>query len=130
MILYRPVGLAELRLIAESGYRAFPPRLAFQPIFYPVLNEGYAIQIARDWNTTDPASGYAGFVTRFDVDDSYISHFPVQTVGARTHQELWIPADQMETFNHHLVEPIAVIASFYGAAFQGDIDPDTNLPRF
>src|SRR5919107_458454 len=34
--LWRPVGQRELELIAESGYRAFPPRLPHQPIFYPV----------------------------------------------------------------------------------------------
>lgn len=39
MILYRPVGTKELNLIRESGYRAFPPRLPEQPVFYPVLNE-------------------------------------------------------------------------------------------
>ncbi len=39
MILYRPVGTKELELIAESGYREFPPRLPSHPIFYPVLNE-------------------------------------------------------------------------------------------
>jgi hypothetical protein len=32
--LYRPVGEKELALIAESGYRAFPPRQFWQPIFY------------------------------------------------------------------------------------------------
>lgn len=37
MTLYRPVGLAELELIAAAGWRAYPPRLAWQPIFYPVL---------------------------------------------------------------------------------------------
>ena len=41
MILYRPVGTKELELIRESNYRIFPPRLADQPIFYPVLNEQY-----------------------------------------------------------------------------------------
>jgi len=46
--LYRPVGPKELALIEASGWRAFPPRLPEQPIFYPVLNEDYAIQIARD----------------------------------------------------------------------------------
>jgi hypothetical protein len=45
--LYRPVGAAELEKIAASGYRAFPPRLPEQPIFYPVLNERYAAEIAR-----------------------------------------------------------------------------------
>jgi hypothetical protein len=47
--LYRPVGQEELNLIKSSGYREFPPRLPHQPIFYPVLNEEYATQIARDW---------------------------------------------------------------------------------
>lgn len=46
--LFRPVGQKELDLIAASGNRAFPPRLPHQPIFYPVLNEEYATQIARD----------------------------------------------------------------------------------
>lgn len=36
MFLYRPVGLEELKLIAASNFRAFPPRLPEQPIFYPV----------------------------------------------------------------------------------------------
>jgi hypothetical protein len=49
-VLYRPVGPKELELIKESGCREFPSRLPGQPIFYPVLNEEYAVQIARDWN--------------------------------------------------------------------------------
>ena len=53
MILYRPVGEQELALIRESGYTAFPPRLPEQPIFYPVLNEQYAAEIAGKWNTKD-----------------------------------------------------------------------------
>ena len=32
--LYRPVGPQELALIRESGYRAFPPRIPEQPIFW------------------------------------------------------------------------------------------------
>ena len=50
MILYRPVGTAELELITESGFTRFPPRLPEQPIFYPVLNERYAREIAERWN--------------------------------------------------------------------------------
>ena len=46
--LYRPVGAEELDLIRESGFRAFPPRLPEQPIFYPVLTEAYAVKIASD----------------------------------------------------------------------------------
>jgi hypothetical protein len=46
--LYRPDGPKELHLIRQSGFRAFPPRLPEQPIFYPVLTEDYEVKIARD----------------------------------------------------------------------------------
>jgi hypothetical protein len=120
MILYRPVGVVELHLIVEAEYKAFPPRLFHQPIFYPVLNEEYAIQIARDWNTTDPASGYAGFVTRFEIPDDYAAQFPVQVVGGRLHQELWVPAEELATFNQKMIGEIEIISAFYGRAYQGD----------
>ena len=131
MILYRPVGVQELELIAGSGWRAFPPRLPIQPIFYPVTNESYAIQIARDWNLNDPNSGFAGFVTRFEVEDAYVARFPIQTVGARgTHDELWVPADELAEFNAHIIGHVEVVASFYGPQFAGQVDSQTNLPVF
>jgi hypothetical protein len=107
--LYRPVGPKELELIAASGYRAFPPRLPEQPIFYPVLSEEYATQIARDWNVRE--SG-AGFVTRFAVSTLFVSRYPVQTVGASVHKELWVPADELDDFNRNIVGLIEVIATF------------------
>jgi hypothetical protein len=110
--LYRPVGPKELELIRASGWRAFPPRLPEQPIFYPVLNEEYATQIARDWNV--PASG-SGFVTRFAVEAAFVARYAVQTVGAATHQELWVPAEELEEFNRHIVGAIEVIAEFHTA---------------
>src|ERR1700744_5046968 len=100
-ILFRPVGPKELQLIAESGYRGFPPRLPEQPIFYPVLNEEYATLIARDWNAGNPSIG-AGFVTRFAVKDSYLSKFAVQKVGSEIHQEYWIPAEELSEFNANI----------------------------
>jgi hypothetical protein len=110
--LFRPVGQKELGLIRGSGFRAFPPRLATQPIFYPVLNEDYAVQIARDWNTKDAASGYVGYVTRFKVDKYFLAAYPVKTVGNITHQEYWIPAEDLADFNQHIVGRIEVIAQF------------------
>jgi hypothetical protein len=107
--LWRPVGPAELRLIAEAGYRAFPPRLPEQPIFYPVLSEGYAVQIARDWNVK--ADG-AGYVTRFEVMCDFIERYPVQQVGGREHLEYWIPAEHLTAFNEAIVGEIAVVAEF------------------
>src|SRR5262245_38491485 len=117
MLLYRPVGLRELELIAETDFQAFPPRLAHQPIFYPVLSFEYAEKIARDWNTRDAASGYCGYVIRFEIADSYAEQFEVHTVGSSSHQELWIPADQLEEFNSHLLARISVASSYYGERF-------------
>ena len=114
--LFRPVGQKELDLIADSGYRAFPPRLPHQPIFYPVLNEEYAVQIARDWNTKDAASGYAGYVTRFHVRADFLSRYRVQTVGGRQHQEYWIPAKELADLNANIVGPIEVLHEFRGAS--------------
>jgi len=107
--LYRPVGPKELELIARSDFTSFPPRLAGQPIFYPVTNEEYAIQIARDWNV--PESG-AGFVLRFAVDADYASRFPKRIVGAKVHEELWVPAEEMEEFNAHIIGSIEIIHEF------------------
>ena len=109
MRLYRPVGQAEYDLIAQSGFTAYPPRLPEQPIFYPVLNERYAREIAEKWNKRYADSQYTGFVTTFEIDDAYISQFPVQTVGARYHQELWIPAEELENFNHHIIGTISLL---------------------
>ena len=117
MILYRPVGLKELSLITASGYSAFPPRLPEQPIFYPVLNLDYAVQIARDWNAK--AAPFAGFVTHFEIDQSYGEQFEVHIVGGKNHQELWIPAEDLPEFNRHIQGEIKVIASFYGEEFNG-----------
>jgi hypothetical protein len=90
-ILYRPVGEKELALIVESGYRAFPPRLFWQPIFYPVLNEEYARDIARDWNARD---GKHGYVTRFAVRTAFLNGYDVQKVGKAIAREYWTPLCQ------------------------------------
>jgi|SRR5687768_4680651 len=128
MILFRPVGLRELELIAASGWRQFPPRLDHQPIFYPVLNEAYAEAIAKNWNTKDINSQFCGFVTQFTIDDDYGSRFPVRVVGDRYDQELWVPAEQLDAFNQHILDNICVISSFYGIDFHGEIDPLSKLP--
>lgn len=108
-ILYRPVGPEELELIKQSGWTKFPPRLPEQPIFYPVMNEEYAIQIARDWNV--PASG-SGFVTKFAVNEDYASKFEIQNVGGEIHNELWIPAEELDEFNSNIVGQIEITKEF------------------
>ena len=111
--LYRPVGPIELKLIEESGFRAFPPRLPEQPIFYPVCNEEYATLIARRWNTKDEFSGNVGYVTRFQVRTAFVRRYPVQTVGSRIAQELWVPAEELDQFNDNIVGLIEVIAEYH-----------------
>ena len=108
--LYRPVGQKELDLVAETGFRAFPPRLAHQPIFYPVLNQEYATFIAQQWNTRDEASGFVGYVLRFSVISSFLADYPIQKVGSATALEYWIPAENLQEFNANIVGKIEVIS--------------------
>jgi tetratricopeptide (TPR) repeat protein len=117
MILYRPVNLQEMELIYDSGMKAFPARLPQQPIFYPVLHLEYARQTASDWNAKSGQS--AGYVTQFKADDQYISQFEKHTVGESKHQEFWIPADELEEFNRHIVGHIKVLEAYFGDGFQG-----------
>ena len=115
--LYRPVGQKELDLIEETAWTAFPPRLPFQPIFYPVVHKDYAITIARDWNTKDEASSYVGYVTQFEVDSTYLSQYPVKQAGSTQHLEYWIPAEDLEQFNQHIIGTIDVVETYKGPQF-------------
>jgi hypothetical protein len=108
--LYRPVGSKELALIEASGFKAFPPRLPEQPIFYPVTNEGYATQIARDWNTKE--GDKLGYVTRFGVDGAFLANYDRKIVGGRQHEEYWIPAADLDAFNRALVGKIEIVGRF------------------
>lgn len=110
-ILFRPIGQKELDLIRETGFTAFPPRLPEQPIFYPVLNEDYARQIARDWNAKRNDSR-VGYVTRFAVRKEFLRGYQIQTVGGSNHQEYWIPAEELAGFNENIVGLIEIIAEY------------------
>ncbi|SHE52687.1 ADP-ribosylation/crystallin J1 [Chryseobacterium vrystaatense] len=125
--LYRPVGEKEMILIAESNYKKFPPRLEWQPIFYPVLNESYASEIAEKWNTRDEAGNYLGFVTKFEVKEEFIDQYPVQNVGTRRHNELWVPSEKLENFNDAIVGNIEVIKVFIGEEFTKAGSPELEI---
>jgi len=111
--LYRPVGMKEMELIAESAYKKFPPRLAWQPIFYPVMNQQYAEQIALEWNTKDEFSGFIGVVTAFEVTADYLKKYEVQNVGGEIHNELWIPSSAMQEFNSQIVGEIEIVNVYF-----------------
>jgi len=107
--LWRPTGAQELALVQASGWKRWPPRLPEQPIFYPVTNEAYAIEIARDWNVS---SGGVGHVTRFDVDAAFMARYDVHVVGAARHAEWWVPAEELEALNDHIIGFIEVTRTF------------------
>jgi hypothetical protein len=110
--LYRPVGQAEFELVQASSFRSFPPRLPHQPIFYPVLSEQYATQIARDWNPKDETSGFAGYVLLFNVRTEFLTHYAIHIVGSSDHREYWIPAEDLQKLSENIVGPIEVISEF------------------
>jgi hypothetical protein len=111
--LFRPTGTKELQLVADSGYLRWPPRLPDQPIFYPVLHEAYATEIAREWNTK--FDDKIGHVTRFAVTKVFLDRYQRQIVGGRQHEEYWIPAEDLDDMNANIVGPIEVIATFQEA---------------
>jgi len=119
MKLYRPVGLYEMEKILESDGKEFPPRFPEQPIFYPVLNITYARQIAKEWNQKDSRSGFVGFVTEFEIDDGYIKSYETHCVGSKTHQEYWIPAEELQEFNKNIINKITIVDAFYGKQYTG-----------
>ena len=111
LTLFRPVGAAELDLVAASDWRAFPPRLPDQPIFYPVMNVGYAEQIACDWNSLQEAAR-VGHVLEFDLPANIVERWPIHIAGGRQHQELWVPAEELDDFNAMIVGPIRRISTW------------------
>ena len=75
--------------------------------------------IAHDWNMPSRDVGFAGYVTAFDVDSSYVEAFEIHTVGGDICQELWVPAEELENFNRHIAPPIRVVAWCFDAQFTG-----------
>jgi hypothetical protein len=104
--LFRPVGAEELRLVEQSGFRAFPPRSAQQPTFYPVLTEEFALKIVHEWLIPDLGAGY---ITRFKVRRAFLSRYKTENAGGPGLEEYWIPAEDLAEFNQNIVGLIEVI---------------------
>jgi hypothetical protein len=88
--------------------------LPHQPFFYPVLNEKYATQIAKEWNTKDESSGFTGYVLRFNVGREFLTRYHRHVVGNSVHEEYWIPAQELNELNKNIVGIIEVISEFHG----------------
>ena len=106
--LYRPCGEKELELVKSSNYKSWPPRLPDQPIFYPVTNEKYAIEVTK-WNVTREGIGY---VTKFEVLKHFMEQYKIQTVGGHYHTEWWVPSEDLEALNKNIIGEIEVIGEY------------------
>jgi len=109
VVMYRPTGPEEHKLVEESGFTKWPPRLEGQPIFYPVTNELYAREITEQWNIRDSGVGY---VFRFVVERAFAENFALQKVGGGHHTEWWIPAEKVNDLNSAIVGKIELIGRY------------------
>jgi hypothetical protein len=51
-------------------------------------------------------------VTRFEVERDFLDRHEVQQTGGQTILEYWIPADELDEFNQHIVGRIEVVAEY------------------
>jgi hypothetical protein len=51
-------------------------------------------------------------VTRFEVESEFAARYPVRQVGGRDILELWVPAEELDEFNRHIVGRIEVVHEF------------------
>ena len=114
--LYTPVGPDELRLIRESGNRAFLPPPSEERVLGLMTNEERAAQIARGWAIR--FDGKKGYFIRCNVPKSVLARFDRKTFGEgeRQYEEYLIPAERLDEFNAYIIGPIEVIASAPGEA--------------
>ena len=104
--LYCAVSPQELEAIKCLRWKSFPARDKEEAGFYPVLNRPFALQKARDW--TLPAWG-EGYITCFRIAALYVRNFEVQTLSGEVHEELWVPAEELDTFNKNIVGKIQLL---------------------
>jgi len=56
-----------------------------------------------------------------------MSRFECRIVGGREHEELWVPAEELDEFNSHIERPIDVDAAYFGNGFIGLISEPFGL---
>ena len=120
MELYRPLSAEEYKLVAENNFSGFPRCSDGQPLFTLLLSQQGAAQIARRMRIAKQAEPTV-YVVSVTAEDSYIRQFPVQHKEDPDRRALWIPADEVDILNQHLVGKIRVIESFTVNHADGDI---------
>jgi hypothetical protein len=109
--LYRPIGMREMTLLRDAGWRAFPPRSRGQPSLCMLTDQTEARQIAREWLV--PVGG-AGFVARFTVAAAFLQRAEPQSDDVLP-MDYVIPARELGRLNEHLSGPIELIEAFFAS---------------
>lgn len=120
MELYRPLNAEEFHAVEARSFRGFPPRSDEQPLFTALLSEEGASQIAKHMRIAKEAENTV-YVVSFLVEDAYIRQFPVQHAEERNRRALWLPAEEVDILNQHLIGTIRVIASYQIDRANGEV---------
>ncbi|MFG1757852.1 PWWP domain-containing protein [Micromonospora echinofusca] len=106
--LWRPMGQQERNLVRETGWRRWPALPPDRTHFFPILSEDFAIRAARDWDLF----GSVRCVARFHVETGFLGRYSTRSFGGSAAPMLWVPAEELDEFNAHLVGPIEVTHEF------------------
>lgn len=108
--LFRSAGQCELDLIAQGGFTCFPVsqcrQRTYPVVFYPERWRDHALQIARDWNTRDSVSEFAGYLLRCQVETDGHDFL--------NDSEIWLSEAGLLRLNQALVGTIQVEERFVG----------------
>ncbi|HWS36466.1 MAG TPA: ADP-ribosylation/crystallin J1 [Actinoplanes sp.] len=104
--LWRPAGPRELDLIRASGWRRWPPVPLERLYFYPILSESFAVTGAQHWTSSDSGVRY---VLRIHVETDFVGRYSTRSFGGSAAPMLWVPAEDMDEFNAHVVGLIEVV---------------------
>ena len=109
-VLFRPVGEKELALIVGRLSRlSTPPARAAD-----FLSRHERRLRGSDRARLEHSRRRDRLRERFRVRSAFLRRYSRHTVGASTHGEYWIPAEELPDFNAALVGPIEVIAELHG----------------
>ncbi|HUO22525.1 MAG TPA: hypothetical protein VMU59_08420 [Caulobacteraceae bacterium] len=107
--LFRSVSGQELALLEASGWRAFPPSLSGQPVFYATPDEAFARKVAADWKASNNYDGL-GFVARFAIGDDFLAAYELAARGEGAAYA--IPAADIAAFNTAIKGRIEIIGAY------------------
>lgn len=120
MELYRPMSAEEYKAVAAKEFRGFPPRTEEQPLFAALLSQTGAERIAKHMRIEKRAE-HTAYVVSFLVEDSFIRQFPVQHDDEPDYRAVWIPAEDVELLNQHLIGKIRMLERFTVDRADGDV---------